>query len=46
MIKTATQLKALIRNKAAGDSDKAQVLLRITPSSFSCNSKVYRLYYG
>ena len=29
MIKTATQVKALIRNKSAGDSDKAQILLRI-----------------
>lgn len=29
MIKTRTQLNALIRNKAAGDGDKAQILLRI-----------------
>ena len=29
MIKTRTQLNALIRNKAAGDGDKAQVMLRI-----------------
>ncbi len=29
MIKTRTQLNALIRNKAAGDGDKAQIMLRI-----------------
>ena len=29
MLKTRTQLNALIRNKAAGDGDKAQILLRI-----------------
>jgi len=29
MIQTATQLKALIRNRAKGDSDKAQILLRV-----------------
>ncbi|MBQ6602543.1 MAG: nucleotidyl transferase AbiEii/AbiGii toxin family protein [Eubacterium sp.] len=29
MIKTRMQLNALIRNKAAGDGDKAQILLRI-----------------
>ena len=29
MIKTRAQLNALIRNKAAGDGDKAQILLRI-----------------
>ena len=28
MIKTSTQLKALIRNRAAGDSGMAQILLR------------------
>ena len=28
MIKTATQLKALIRNQAGGDSGMAQLLLR------------------
>ena len=29
MIKSRMQLNALIRNKAAGDGDKAQILLRI-----------------
>ncbi|MBQ6505489.1 MAG: nucleotidyl transferase AbiEii/AbiGii toxin family protein [Flexilinea sp.] len=29
MTQTSMQIKALIRNKAAGDSDKAQILLRI-----------------
>ena len=29
MIKSRMQLNAMIRNKAAGDGDKAQILLRI-----------------
>lgn len=37
MIKTATQLKAKIRNLSGGDNDRARVLIRILSWSDSWN---------